>query len=80
MGQDVPTNWLLGISLKPEMGEKLKDISAVFHTAFVSENLLFVSMRESALSYVIPAPGSAVIWLVINTATLYSDENIDQSQ
>lgn len=77
MGQDVPTNWLLGISLKPEMGE---NISAVFHTAFLSENLLFVSMRESALSYVIPAPGSAVIWLVINTATLYSDENIDQSQ
>lgn len=24
-------------------------------------------------SYVIPAPGSAVIWLVINTATLYSE-------
>lgn len=35
MGQDVPTNWLLGISLKPEMGEKLKNISAVFHAAFL---------------------------------------------
>lgn len=27
VGQDVPTNWLLGISLKPEMGEKLSSAS-----------------------------------------------------
>lgn len=32
------------------------------------------------MSYVIPAPGSAVIWLVTNTATLYSRENTNQSQ
>ena len=33
-------------------------------------------MSGFATSYVIPAPGSAVIWLVMNTATLYSKVNI----
>lgn len=30
------------------------------------------NMKKLVISYVIPAPGSAVIWLVTNTATLYS--------
>lgn len=32
--------------------------------------------KKFAISYVIPAPGSAVIWLVTNTATLYSTINV----
>lgn len=34
------------------------------------------TMKMTAISYVIPAPGSAVIWLVTNTATLYSKRNV----
>lgn len=37
-------------------------------------------MKIFAISYVIPAPGSAVIWLVTNTATLYSKINVRGSQ
>lgn len=37
-------------------------------------------MKIFAISYVIPAPGSAVIWLVTNTATLYSKINVRESQ
>lgn len=49
---------------------------------FKSQNRVFkglILITESD-SYVIPAPGSAVIWLVINTATLYSERKQTHGQ
>lgn len=82
MSQDVSTNRLLGISLKPEMRKRVyifppslfcQVIVPIY--AFKCQNRVLkglILITESD-SYVIPAPGSAVIWLVINTATLYSE-------
>lgn len=61
MRQYVSSNGLFGICLK----SKIKIISLKFQKHSLS--YLFC-----VPTYVIPAPGSAVIWLVTNTATLYS--------
>lgn len=45
----------------------------VITDGFKSQNQVHRHQTNKRLSYVIPAPGSAVIWLVINTATLYSE-------
>lgn len=62
VGQDVAADRLLGVGLKSETSKRLKQ----HRTGREEAGLLG--------SYVIPAPGSAVIWLVTNTPTLYSED------
>lgn len=48
----------------------------IFTQILNTKQVLFIEKD----SYVIPAPGSAVIWLVMNTATLYSKEVQNENQ